>query len=190
MLAVKLLMAALVGAITTTASHVNITFSRNFATEKLNINSSYDLNEFGYLGSRLPKVYGLGHNGSGAVYLPHESFDEFKPILAGKNNASAKYLGQQEKLIQSTKRSATGVIGMVLRNTAGEGDTYVIEAEHTVCHTGNKAPWHYAVVHHITDAYITFWKSDACNGHKGSFNPVCYYYDNPAEVCVFDFKPK
>ncbi|KAJ5673272.1 hypothetical protein N7507_002399 [Penicillium longicatenatum] len=73
---------------------------------------------------------------------------------------------------------------MLLRNAAGEGDTFAIEANHKVCHTGSHSPWHYAVIYSITDAYITFWKSDACNGHKGSFNPVCDYYDDPSEVCL------
>ncbi|KAJ6014419.1 hypothetical protein N7540_009010 [Penicillium herquei] len=80
---------------------------------------------------------------------------------------------------------------MLLRNAAGTGQTLVIEAN-KACHTASNAPWHYAVVYSITDAYITFWKSDVCNGRKASFNPVCEYYDDPSdsEVCVFNFKPK
>lgn len=191
MVKAQILMAVFLGAITAASSSVNISYARNFATEKLNINSPFfDLSEFGYFGGQLPKVYGLNHNDSGPVYLPEESFKEFKSILSGTNNASAEFITQQKALKANVKRTTYGYLSMLLRNTAGGGNTFAIEANHEICHTGDHAPWHYVVIYSITDAYITFWKSDVCNGHKGSFNPVCNYYDDPSEVCVFNFKPK
>ncbi|PYI07354.1 hypothetical protein BO78DRAFT_406612 [Aspergillus sclerotiicarbonarius CBS 121057] len=183
-------MTALLGSVAN-ASANNITFSKNFATERLNIESPYfDLSHFGYYGGQLPKVYGLNQSTSGVEYLPGESFNEFQKIISGTNNASTDFLAQQESLWSSMKRSTTNSISMLLRNAAGEGNAYAIAADHTVCHTGSAAPWHYVVVYWIKEAYITFWKSDRCNGHKGSFNPVCNYYDDPSEVCIFNFKPQ
>ncbi|KAJ5118181.1 hypothetical protein N7476_010544 [Penicillium atrosanguineum] len=90
----------------------------------------------------------------------------------------------------SSKRSTANTISLTLKNKAGNGNSYSIVANPKTCHTGSYAPWHYVIIRYIEDAYITFWKSTACNGHKGSFNPVCDYYDDPAEVCVFNFSPQ
>ncbi|KAJ5671397.1 hypothetical protein N7507_000524 [Penicillium longicatenatum] len=188
MLKLLVLVAALLGA--NTANATNITFRQNFATEQLNINSPfYDLSEFGYFGGQLPKVFSLSKNGTGLIYLPQESFNEFKSIMSGSNNASANFRAQQKDVLYSAKRSTTNRISMLLRNTAGKSDEFIEVANHKKCHTGSHAPWHYVVIYYINEVYITFWKSDACNGHKGSFNPVCDYYDDPNEVCVFNFKP-
>ncbi|KAI2991321.1 hypothetical protein CBS147482_9024 [Aspergillus niger] len=191
MFQVPILIITLLGAVATAASHANITFSKNFATERLNFDSPFcDLSEFGYLGGQLPKVYELSPNNSAPVYLPDESLSEFHRIISGHSNASSDFLAQQGTLFESMgKRSTTNSISMLLRNSAGGGDTFAVKANHKVCHTGSHSPWHYAVVYWITEAYITFWKSTACNGHKGSFNPVCDYYDDPSEVCIFNFHP-
>ncbi|KAJ5729770.1 uncharacterized protein N7483_004278 [Penicillium malachiteum] len=190
MVKIQIMMAALVGAINVIASPYNVSYSRNFATEKRNIDSDfYDLSDFGYFGGQLPKVYSLHEsNSTGPIYLPEESYQEFQKIISGKNNASDEFIGQQRAL-STMKRSTVGKISMLLRNAAGTGDTFAIEAN-KVCRTASNAPWHYVIIYSITEAYIAFWKSDVCNGHKGSFNPVCDWYDDPSEACVFNFKPK
>ncbi|KAJ5144307.1 hypothetical protein N7476_004884 [Penicillium atrosanguineum] len=191
MVKIQTLVTAIMGVTTTTASAANVTFARNFATEKLNSDSPfYDLSEFGYIGGQLPKVYGLNQTTSGAVYLPEESFKEFQNIVAGKNNATAEFSSKQKALFSVGKRSSTNHISMLLRNAAGASDSFTVAADHEICHTGSYSPWHYVVVYYILEAYITFWKSDACNGHHGSFNPVYDYYDDPSEVCIFNFKPQ
>ncbi|OJJ95646.1 hypothetical protein ASPACDRAFT_64134 [Aspergillus aculeatus ATCC 16872] len=201
MVGLQILRAIILGAVMTQASSVsihNITFAHNFATEALNAATPYvNLSEFGYHGGQLPKVYALNQSNHGVDYLPEESFAEFRGIIAGINNASAAFSAEQEALVgtsssttTTTKRTTTNAISMLLRNSAGEGNTYAVKANHKICHTGTHAPWHYVVVYWIKEAYITFWKSDACNGSKGSFNPVCDYYDDPSEVCVFNFSPK
>ncbi|KAJ5523581.1 hypothetical protein N7513_013125 [Penicillium frequentans] len=189
MLKINVLVVTLLSAITANASP-NITFHQNFATEQMNIDSPfYDLSEFGYFGGQLPKVFSLSENGTGFTYLPKESFNEFKNIISGSKNATSQFRNEQKALLSTGKRSTTNYVSMLLRNTAGGENTFALEANHKVCHTGSHAPWHYVVVYSIEEAYITFWKSDVCNGHKGSFNPVCDYYDDPSEVCIFNFKP-
>ncbi|KAJ5673273.1 hypothetical protein N7507_002400 [Penicillium longicatenatum] len=104
MVKVQILMAVLAGAISATALFSNVSFSRKFATEKLNIDSPfYDLSDFGYFGGQLPKIYGLSQNDSGAVYLPEESFKEFRNIISGTNNASNDFITQQKALQSNVK---------------------------------------------------------------------------------------
>jgi hypothetical protein len=191
MVKAQALVAAILGVFATTATAVNVTFHHNFATETLNRNSPFfNLSEFGYIGGQLPKVYGLNETTSETVYLPEESFQEFQNMVAGKNNATTEFLSQQKAIWSTGKRSSTNSISMLLRNAAGNSNSFALVANHEICHTGSYAPWHYVIIYYITEAYITFWKSDACNGHKGSFNPVCDWYDSPSEACVFNFKPK
>ncbi|RHZ57686.1 uncharacterized protein CDV56_106993 [Aspergillus thermomutatus] len=207
MLRLQVLAAVVLGAVATGASSVstkNITFQHNFATEALNAATPFvDLSEFGYYGGQLPKIYALNQSSRGVDYLPEESYAEFLAIVAGTNNATAEFSAQQQELLglsssnsssdssSSQKRSTTtNTISMLLRNSAGKGNEFSVAANHKICHTGSHAPWHYIVVYWIKEAYITFWTSTKCNGSKGSFNPVCDYYDDPSEVCVFNFSPK
>ncbi|KAJ5426551.1 hypothetical protein N7465_001621 [Penicillium sp. CMV-2018d] len=167
------------------AASYEVNFHEHFATEELNKAAPhYDLSNWGYYGGQLPKVYDITNNNY--TYIPELSFQEFNDIISGKQNASSNgLLAKPEDLDLEQKYNTNQVVFSMMGENGRDG--YLINADQA-CHTGSHTPWYYISVHYAADAYITFWQSAVCNGHKGSFNPVCGNQDEPGQICNFNFQ--
>lgn len=170
---------------TITAASYEVTFHEHFATEELNKAAPYyDLSIWGYYGGQLPKVYDITN--SNYTYVPELSFQEFNDIISGKQNASSGLIAPPASL-SLEKRYNTNQLAFSLVGESGR-DGYLINTDR-VCRSGSHAPWYYIIVYYAGEGYITFWKSARCNGHKGSFNPVCNVQEDGGQVCDFKFTP-
>ncbi|KAJ5330353.1 hypothetical protein N7476_000136 [Penicillium atrosanguineum] len=142
--------------------------------------SSYE----GYLGGQLPKVYHVSN--SNYTYIPELAFQEFNGIIAGKQNASHDlFTGPETPGVE--RRYNTNQLAFSLIGDSGR-DGYLINTD-GACRSGSHAPWRYIAVYYAGEGYMTFWKSTVCNGHKGSFNPVCNDQDDAGQICDFTFEP-
>lgn len=175
-----------------TASY-DISFHKHFATEGLAKRAPfYDLSAFGYEGGQLPRAYDLTN--MTFTYLPERSWDHFNEIRAGRNNATGEvtqaFRAMRARGVHAKRSSDLVVMSMQGANTVAKDNFYLTAGDHPPCQHGVNAPYVTAFVYYIDNAFVTFWKSDRCNGHKGSFNPVCETQDvDGGQVCALNFQP-
>ncbi len=188
--------ALLVFATLVAANTYDVTFA-NFASHEANLRSAYyDLSAWGLHGGQLPKVYKVNSNRT-FDYMPDESYTEFKNILEGKSNLMAADPADAAKVARTLSSAEQGskfprgekrCEGMIFR-LRGTCDTTFYNAciDPSLCYYGNCA-WYYIIVYYNANSFITLWESSDCNGHHGSFNPVCSVQED--QVCIFNFLPR
>lgn len=179
------------------AANINKVTYANFASHEANIAShGYDLSAWGYVGGQLPKVYRLGSNKT-LDYRPKESYEEFKKIIAGTKNftmttepakiARTLTSAKQGSAIPRGKRACQMMVFQLEGNSPDcEYNFYSTCIDPSQCYHGH-CPWTSVNVYYNDNSFVTFWQSSDCNGHHGSFNPICN--TNSDQGCNLNFSP-
>ena len=153
---------------------------QHFASEDANKAASFDLTPWGYHGFQLPKAYDL--TSGNMTYLPDRSYNVFLSIIAGnKNNTSSappipsalideRADNVEEAAIEA--RACNGIDMELSADSCGYGYSSSC-VDSATCWYSNCGTVHEIIVYYVQNVYVTFWTSQACNGKKGSFNPVC-----------------
>jgi hypothetical protein len=158
----------------------------HFATEEANKNAPfYDLTEYGIKNGVLPKNYNLA-NGTGIVYDANASWELFQEVLAGKWNRTN--VPDYTDALAKRNTDACGGIDFQLSGSCG-GFSYSNQCvDPATCVNQGGCQWSSVNVFSVSNAYITFWASSACNGSKGSFNPHCN--QNTGQGCQLNLQWK
>ncbi|KAI0384694.1 hypothetical protein F5Y04DRAFT_293014 [Hypomontagnella monticulosa] len=148
-----------------------------------------DLAPFGFHGGQLPRVYDF--TDTGAVYNSTKSFQYYNEIVAGRHNASEEVSQQRRRALTSAMEKRDNYMEFVTWAAWGNTETkdeWALNGD-GICRTGQHAPYRAVAVTHVSEAYITFWGSDVCNGKKQSMNPHCGTDDY--QPCAFSggFQP-
>ena len=171
-----LLVLAMLRLCTASPTVESIATRKHFASEDSNRAAPhFDLTPWGYTSGQLPKVYDI--QTVNMTYLPERSYAVYLDIVAGNKNKTdgpplldtsgveERHLDKRCNTIHFDVTGPNNCLGTVQGQCVSP----------VQCLTKN-CVWDTVTVYAAQNAYMTFWTSNACNGGKGSFNPLCDDY--------------